>query len=180
MAAPMSAAKLNGSCAIQIGSLTCSLKITSGQPLPALFQSWIFVCKLVAPLPSPSKVTMLTFTFGCEAWYALASGSRTASTQTVKLPEAVLLGAGEPETGAVLAGVLLDALLAGADDALAVADDEPAGELEAAVELCFELEQPANANAVTRTGSHRRRCIFTAHSFTGTVEYPAVAESGQH
>ena len=58
-------AKSNGFCAIQTGSLACSLKMTSGQPLPVRFHSWIFVCIVVAPLPSPSKVTIFTFTFGC-------------------------------------------------------------------------------------------------------------------
>ena len=57
-------AKSNGFCAIHTGSLTCSLKMTSGQPLPVRFHSWILVCNDVAPLASPSKVTMCTFTFG--------------------------------------------------------------------------------------------------------------------
>ncbi len=58
------AANSNGFCAIHTGSWTCSLKMTSGQPLPVRFHSWILVCMVVAPLPSPSKVTMLTFCFG--------------------------------------------------------------------------------------------------------------------
>src|SRR5919201_3024240 len=81
-------AKLNGFCAIHTGSLTCSLKMTSGQPLPVRFHSWIFVCIVVAPLPSPSKVTMRTCTFGCALAYACAAGRRAASTHTVSLPEA--------------------------------------------------------------------------------------------
>ena len=64
------AAKLNGAFAIQTGSLTCSLKMTSGQPLPVRFQSWILVCIVVAPLPSPSKVTIFTCTSGCALTYA--------------------------------------------------------------------------------------------------------------
>ena len=59
------AAKLNGGFAIHTGSLTCSLKMTSGQPLPVRFHSWILACNDVAPLASPSKVTMCTCTFGC-------------------------------------------------------------------------------------------------------------------
>ena len=59
------AAKLNGDFAIHTGSLTCSLKMTSGHPWPVRFHSWILVCIVVAPLPSPSKVTMWTCTFGC-------------------------------------------------------------------------------------------------------------------
>ena len=47
-------AKSNGGCDIQTGSFACSLKTTSGQPLPVRFHSWIFVCIVVAPLPSPS------------------------------------------------------------------------------------------------------------------------------
>ena len=58
-------AKLNGFCDIQIGSLTCSLKMTSGQPRRSGSTSWILVCRDVAPLPSPSKVTILRFTPGC-------------------------------------------------------------------------------------------------------------------
>ena len=50
----MVAAKSKGFCAIQTGSLACWLKMTSGQPLPVRFHSWIFVCSVVAPLPSPS------------------------------------------------------------------------------------------------------------------------------
>jgi len=112
------------------------------------------------------------FTFGWAAWYALASGSRTASTQTVKLPEAVLLGA-----AALLlagAGVLAAALvgagaeLLGAADADALADG--AGLEEAATGFFLELEQPAKATAATRIGSHTRRCIFTTHSVTGSLE----------
>jgi len=49
-----SAAKLNGAWPIQTGSFACSVKTTSGQPEPVRFQSWIFVCRPVAPLPSPS------------------------------------------------------------------------------------------------------------------------------
>src|SRR6266516_2397728 len=78
------AAKLNGGFAIHTGSLTCSLKMTSGQPLPVRFHSWIFVCSVVAPLPSPSKVTMFTCWFGCAFTYAWATGRRTESTQTVR------------------------------------------------------------------------------------------------
>src|SRR5579862_6922184 len=89
------AAKSNGFSAIQTGSLTCSLKMTSGQPLPVRFHSWILVCIVVAPLPSPSKVTIFTFTFGCALTYACAAGSRTESTQTVieppTLPDAAAL-----------------------------------------------------------------------------------------
>ena len=48
------AAKSNGLEAIQTGSLACWLKMTSGQPLPVRFQSWIFACSVVAPLESPS------------------------------------------------------------------------------------------------------------------------------
>ena len=47
-------AKSNGFCAIQTGSFACSLKTTSGQPWPVRFHSWIFVCIVVAPFPSPS------------------------------------------------------------------------------------------------------------------------------
>ena len=53
------AANSNGLDAIHTGSLACSLKMTSGQPLPVRFHSWIFACSVVAPLPSPSKVTIL-------------------------------------------------------------------------------------------------------------------------
>src|SRR5437868_10886815 len=80
------AAKLNGGFAIHTGSLTCSLKMTSGQPLPVRFHSWILVCIVVAPLPSPSKVTMFRCTLGCALAYALATGRRTASTHTVSEP----------------------------------------------------------------------------------------------
>jgi len=117
---------------------------------------------------------MFIFTFGCAAWYALASGSRTASTQTVRLPEAVLTAGAAELAGAagVLAGAagVLAGAEAGAAVVLAAADGAGAGVLEAAVVLFFELEQPANANAVTRTGSHRRRCIFTACSLTGSIK----------
>src|SRR5919199_5309325 len=68
------AAKSNGFIAIHTGSLTCSLKMTSGQPLPDRFQSWILVCSVVAPLPSPSKVTILSLTSGWALAYALATG----------------------------------------------------------------------------------------------------------
>ena len=67
------------------------------------------------------------------------------------------------------AGVLAGAE-AGAAVVLAAADGAEAGVLEGAVALFFELEQPANANAVTRTGSHRRCCIFTACSLTGSIK----------
>src|SRR5689334_23146439 len=91
------AAKLSGAFAIQTGSLTCSLKMTSGQPWPVRFHSWILVCIVVAPLPSPSKVTMCRCTFGWALAYACAAGSRTESTQTVSepptLPDAELTGA---------------------------------------------------------------------------------------
>jgi hypothetical protein len=59
------AANSNGFFAIHTGSLTCSLKMMSGQPLPDRFHSWIFVCKVVAPLASPSKVTIFRCTLGC-------------------------------------------------------------------------------------------------------------------
>src|SRR5579885_3016318 len=64
--------------------------MTSGQPLPVRFQSWIFVCIVVAPLPSPSYVTMWTCTFGCVFAYSFATGRRTASTQTVREPDGPL------------------------------------------------------------------------------------------
>ena len=64
--------------------------MTSGQPWPVRFHSWIFVCIVVAPLPSPSKVTIFTCTFGCVFAYSFATGSRTASTQTVIDPEGAL------------------------------------------------------------------------------------------
>jgi hypothetical protein len=93
------------------------------------------------------------------------------------LPEAVLLAtAGEALTGAAaeLLGAAAELVVAGLAGAGAEpdADDDAltAGELGAAVELCFELEQPAKANAVTTTGSHTRRCIFTACSLTGSIE----------
>jgi hypothetical protein len=112
---------------------------------------------------------MVVFTFGCAAWYALATGRRAASTQTVRLPEAVLLALGAPEAGALL---LVGAVLALVGAVLGAVDDElAAGGVEEAVELFFfELEQPANATAATSIGSHTRRCIFTAHAFTGSVE----------
>ena len=50
----MVAAKSKGFWPIQTGSLACWLKMTSGQPLPARFHSWILPCRVVAPLPSPS------------------------------------------------------------------------------------------------------------------------------
>jgi hypothetical protein len=52
-------------------------------------------------------VTMSTWTFGCAAAYAFASGSRAASTHTVKLPDASLPAAGLPP---VLAGAISDAV----------------------------------------------------------------------
>src|SRR5690349_16726485 len=87
MSSLIDAAYSNGFLAIHTGSLTCSLKTTSGQPLPVRFHSWIFVCMVVAPLPSPSKVTTFTCWFGCALTYAWATGRRTESTQTVRLFE---------------------------------------------------------------------------------------------
>jgi hypothetical protein len=114
-------------------------------------------------------VTIVVFTFGCAAWYALATGRRAASTQTVRLPDAVLLGAGlaGADAGvlaAVVAGALAGAVLA-EDDVLA-----DGAELDGDAVFFLELEQPANATAATKIGSHTRRCIFTAHAFTGSVE----------
>src|SRR5437764_14545771 len=86
------AAKLNGGFAIHTGSLTCSLKMTSGQPWPDRFHSWILVCSVDPPLLSPSKVTIFVWTLGWAAAYALATGSRTESTQTVSEPEREPLG----------------------------------------------------------------------------------------
>lgn len=60
--------------------------------------------------------------------------------------------------GAVLLAAVLAAVLAGAGAEPAAVDDAPtAGELEAGAEVCLELEQPANANATTTTGSQTRR-----------------------
>jgi hypothetical protein len=79
------------------------------------------------------------------------------------LPDAVLVGAAALLTGAagVLAGaaaVLLGAALTVAGAELGAVDDAPAaGALEAGAEVCLELEQPANANAITTTGSQTRR-----------------------
>ena len=72
-------------------------------------------------------------------------------------------------TAAGLLGVAAELVVAGLAGVEPDADDDAlaAGGLEAAVELCFELEQPAKANAVTTTGSHTRRCIFTACSLQG-------------
>lgn len=67
---------------------------------------------------------------------------------------------------AVLAGALEGAVLGADDDALA----DGAGVEELAAVFFLELEQPANATAATRTGSHTRRCIFTAHAFTGSMD----------
>src|SRR5438270_5151573 len=75
-------AKSNGFCAIHTGSLTCSLKTTSGQPLPVRFHSWTFVCIVVAPFPSPSKVTIFILTFLCVLAYCCAAGNLTESTHT--------------------------------------------------------------------------------------------------
>ncbi|HEY5201531.1 MAG TPA: hypothetical protein VIJ31_11565 [Acidothermaceae bacterium] len=92
------------------------------------------------------------------------------------MPEAVLLGAAALLAGAggvlLAAGaVLLGAALTGAGAELGAADDAPAaGALEAGAEVCLELEQPANANAATTTGSQIRCCIFTACSLTGSIE----------
>jgi hypothetical protein len=61
-------ANSKGFFAIHTGSLTCSLKMTSGHPLPDRFHSWIFVCSVVAPLASPSKVTIFRCTSGCAFW----------------------------------------------------------------------------------------------------------------
>jgi hypothetical protein len=64
--------------------------------------------------------------------------------------------------------VLLADVLAGAGAEPAAVDDAPtAGELEAGAEVCLELEQPANTNAATTTGSQTCRWIFTAHSLSG-------------
>src|SRR5450432_351189 len=121
---------------------------------------------------------MFMFTFGCAAWYALASGRRTASTQTVKLPEAVLLGAAALLAGG--AGVLAAALVGAAAVLLgaAVGDalTDAAGLEEAAAGFFLELEQPANATAATRIGSNTRRCIFTTHSVTGSLEIGGECE----
>src|SRR5690242_21264014 len=82
----------------------------SGQPWPVRFHSWIFVCIVVAPLPSPSYVTMFRCTFGCVFAYSFATGRRTASTHTVREPEG--LPAAPPVDAAVSAAV--DATVASA------------------------------------------------------------------
>jgi hypothetical protein len=99
------------------------------------------------------------------------------------LPEAVLLGTGAEALatgGAELLGAgaeLVAAGLAGAGAELDADDALTAGELGAVAEVCFELEHPAKANAVTTTGSHKRRCIFTACSLTGSIENPGTETS---
>jgi hypothetical protein len=87
------------------------------------------------------------------------------------LPEAVLLGTADPlpETGAGLVAAVEEG--AGAGDELPAVDDALTdAELAVVGVLLFELEQPANATAATTIGSHTRRCIFTAHSVTGSME----------
>jgi hypothetical protein len=78
----------------------------------------------------------------------------------------VLLGeAGALPAGAgALEGAGADEL--GAADALA----DVAGLEDVDALFFLEEEQPANATAATRIGSNTRRCIFTTHSDTGSME----------
>src|SRR4051812_3161356 len=135
--------KLKGFCDIQIGSLTCSLKMTSGHPALVRFHNRIFACSDVAPLPSPSYVTIFIFTPGCATWYALAAGSRAASTQTVKSPDAA--AAPDPDgAGAELVGV--EGAGVGAEADVLGAGEEPPLELD-------EQAARARADAARATGS---------------------------